>query len=148
MEIALFNKIPATHSQIDAVVADAREKILSGDYNPLDLEIQLKAMEETIQRIRKDVKVKEYVQEEVDKYPDKTFKLGSVTITKGSRKSYNFGVDPEWVQLKQAEVDAADQRKLREKKLKGSFVDSASGEIVEAIEPAKSTEFLTIRFDD
>lgn len=147
MEIALFNKIPATHSQIDEVVANAREKILSGDYNPLELEVQLKALEETIQRIRKDVKIKEYVTEEAEKYPEKTFRLGSVQITKGSRKVYNFGHDKEWVTLKTIEVEAADHRKLREKKLKSSFVDSETGEIVEAIPPEKTTDFLTIRFD-
>ncbi len=147
MEIALFNKIPATHSQIDEVVANAKDKILSGDYNPLDLEIQLKALEETIKRIRADRQIKEYVIEEADKYPEKSFTRGSVLITKGVRRTYDFGVDKEWITLKTTEVEAADARKLREKNLKGSFVDSETGEIVEAIQPDKSTDYLIIKFD-
>lgn len=147
MEIALFNKIPATHSQIDEVVANAKDKILSGDYNPLELEIQLKALEETIKRIRADRTVKEYVAEEANKYPDKSFNIGSVMITKGVRKTYDFNQDKEWITLKTIEVTASDERKLREKKLKSSFVDSESGEIVEAIMPDKTTEYLIIKFD-
>jgi len=147
MEIAIFNKIPATHSQIEEVAMNTRERILSGDYNPLELEIQLKAMEETIKRIRNDHKIKEYVAEEADKYPEKTFKLGSVTITKGSRKVYDFSVDEEWRRIKLQEQAKADERKLRESKLKGSFVDSDTGEIVEAIQPEKSTDYLIIKFD-
>ncbi|KKL81906.1 hypothetical protein LCGC14_1990120, partial [marine sediment metagenome] len=108
MELALFNQIPATHSQIDTVVADARKKILSGDYNPLDLEVQLKAMEETIKRIRADKEVKEYVAEEADKYPEKSFRHGSVLITKGTRKVYDFSQDEEWRRLKLDEVSKAD----------------------------------------
>ena len=147
MEIALFRKIPATHTEIDEVVGNAKDKILSGDYNPLELEIQLKALEETIKRIRADRTVKEYVAEEADKYPEKSFKLGSVMITKGTRKVYDFSQDKEWIQLKTIEITAADERKLREKKLKSSFVDSDSGEIVEAIQPDKTTDYLIIKFD-
>ena len=148
MKLAIFKQIPATETQIAVVVKDAKIKILSGDYNPLDLEVQLKAMEEVIKRLRSDKDVKEYVIEEAEKYPEKSFKHGSVTITKANRKTYDFTQDEEWRRLKTIEIDKADDRKLREKKLKGSFVDSETGEIVEAIEVASSTTYLTIKFDD
>jgi len=147
MELRLFYKTPETQTQIDLMVQNTKDKILSGNYNPLDLEIQLKAMEEVLKRLRGDSDIKEYVITEAERYPEKTFKVGSVTITKSSRKSYDYSQDDEWKQLKAIEADKVNDRKVREKKLRDSFVDSDSGEIVEAISAVKSTSFLTIKFD-
>jgi len=147
MELAIFKQIPGTETQIEAVVFDAKQKILSGDYNPIDLEVQLKAMEEVIKRLRGDRDIKEYVIDEANKYPEKSFHHGSVTITKANRTTYDFSQDEEWRRLKTIENEKGDDRKLREKKLKGSFVDSETGELVEAIEPSSSTIYLMIKFD-
>lgn len=146
-ELALFKRIPATESQIDHVVKDAKDKIFSGEHNPLDLEIQLKAMEETIKRIRADRNVKAYVEEEMDKYPEKSFKRGTATLTRSSRKTYDYTQDEEWKRIKTNEKQFADERKIREEKLRKGFVDSATGELVEALLPDKNTFVLMIKFE-
>ena len=148
MDLAIFKQIPGTEAQIASVVKSTKDKILSGDYNPLDVEIQLKALEETIKRLRSDREIKDYVIDEAEKYPDKSFHHGSATITKANRKTYDFSQDEEWRRLKTIEIEKADNRKLREKKLKGSFVDSETGELVEAIDPSTSTTYLMIKFDE
>lgn len=146
-KIAIFRQIPATESQIDRVVRDAKDKILSGNWNPLDLEVQLKAMEETIKRIRADRDVKNYVEEEMDKYPDKSFKHGSATLTRSSRKSYEYSNDEEWRRIKGLENQVAEERKVRERKLVNGFVDTATGEVVDPMLPVKNTFVLMIKFD-
>jgi hypothetical protein len=147
-KLAIFNRIPATESQIQSAVKSAKDRILSGDFNPLDLEIQLKAMEETIKRIRADRDVKNYVDDEAQKYPEKTFQHGSVTFTKAERKTYDYTENEEWRRIKTLENQVAEERKVHEKKLKTGFVDSATGEIVEAITPEKVTPYLIIKFDN
>lgn len=146
MKLQLFKQIPATHKQIDEVVQNTKELILSGNYNPLDLEIQLKSLEETIKRIRSDNDIKDYVAEEVNKEPDKSFRRGSVMITKGQRKTYDYSSDKQWLELKSQETEIAEFRKSREKQLTSKRLED--GEILLPLEPIKVSEFLIIKFDD
>lgn len=88
--IAQFTYLPGTKSERETFVQLCVEEILSGKRNPLELEIMLKNLEDTISCIRKHPSVKEYVQKEAEKYPEKTFSFKGVTITKTNRSSYDY----------------------------------------------------------
>lgn len=145
-ELTLFNRIPATESQIDSVVKSAKSEILSGNWNPLDLEVQLKAMEETIKRLRSDRDVKSALETEMDKYPEKSIHHGSATISRSYRRTFEYSDDEEWRRIKTEENKYAEERKIRERKLQNGFIDSGTGESVDPLIPA-STLVITIKFD-
>ncbi len=150
--IAQFTYLPATKAERETFVALCVDEVLSGHRNPLELEVMLKNLEETINAIRKHPEVKEYVREEAEKYSEKTFKAFGVTITKTARSTYDFSGcnDSAWNDLKQKEATLKAEIKERETFLKSikpgmNIADSETGEIL--LPPATSTtESLTIKF--
>jgi len=149
--ISQFTVLPTNGREREVFVQKCVDEILSGDRNPLDLEILLKNMEETISMIRKNPDVKEYVLAEAARYEAKTFNHGGVNITMSQRTTYDFSVcgDPEWEQI-DAELNSLKERlKEREKLLKyiNPNADIASGVTGEMLRPpAKTTSsFLTIK---
>jgi hypothetical protein len=130
--IAELFRLPETKSQRETFVAACVSEIKSGIHNPLNIDIQLKNLEETIKAIREQVK--EDILAELAKYPDKTFEYNGVTFTKK-----NASV---WSSLKET-------IKAREALLKNVTTPIADAETGEMIEPAikKSTETYSITFN-
>ena len=77
-----------------------KNAVLDGDINPLELDIRLKSAEDVITAIRKDPEIKERVDDEASKYPEKTFSFMGAEITKNVRKNYDFSNDVVWKGLK------------------------------------------------
>lgn len=150
--IAQFTYLPATKAERETFVALCVDEVLSGHRNPLELEVMLKNLEETINAIRKHPEVKEYVREEAEKYSEKTFKAFGVTITKTSRTTYDFSGcnDSTWQELKDQEAELKKKVKEREEFLKSvkpgmNIADSETGEML--LPPSTSTtDSLTIKF--
>lgn len=126
--------------------------ILDGEVNPLDVDIYLKAFEESIALIRKDERVKRAVQDEAEKYPEKTFEYHGIEVTRSTRTTYDYATskDSVWVELKDRELEVKGELKKREALLKaiprnGMIVSALTGEVIMAPEP-KSQNIISIKF--
>ena len=119
---------------LENFVNDAIGLVLSGEVGPLEVEFKLRIMEKAIKEIRKDVRVKNTVMEEAQKYNGQKFRGCDVKIT--TRKTADYSLDAEWSTLK-AKI------KGREALLKAAKgIDIETGEEVVTY---KETEVLTIK---
>lgn len=148
MENALstITAMPATKEQIHTFVQKAKGEILSGTYDPLEIEIYLKAMEETIKAIRSDREVRDYVLSEAEKYGKSfEYKGAKVNIREaGVRYDFSACGDPVHDKLTSEVKDLTEQKKAREKLLKaltGEMADPESGAV---INPPVKTSSTTI----
>lgn len=149
--IAHFTYLPATKAERETFVQMCVDEITSGHRNPLELEIMLKNLEETVNAIRKHPDLKSAIQQEAEKYSEKTFKAFGCSITKTSRTTYDFTQcnDSTYNELKEQEVKAKEMLKERENLLKAikpgtTLANPETGE--EIFPPSTSTvEFLTIK---
>jgi transcriptional regulator of aromatic amino acid metabolism len=149
--IAQFTYLPATKAERETFVQMCVDEITSGERNPLQLEIMLKNLEETVNAIRKHPDVKEAIQAEAEKYTEKTFKVFGCSVTKTQRTSYDFTQcsDSVWEKLNTQKQSVAEQLKERENFLKNikpgmGIADTETGEVINP--PHTSTsEFLTIK---
>lgn len=141
--LSTLSILPNTKEQRESFVINAVNEILSGNVNPLDVEIMLKAAQDTIEEIRKNNRVKLAVQSEADKYPEKTFEYGNFRVTKSSRRVNDFkGCDSHLDELN-AQMDALKLQIKAREQLVLTGIDSSTGEV---FKPVKSTvtEFLKI----
>ena len=154
MEHALsqFTLLPQTKSERALFVDKAINEVLSGARNPLELEIALKNVEETVKAIRANEEWKEAALDEAHNYPEKSFDFQGVKITKTARKTYNFSGcgDSSLASLIEEETDLKSKVKLRKEFLKTlqpgmDVVDGNTGEILQP--PTwTATESLTFSF--
>jgi hypothetical protein len=88
--IAQFTYLPATKSEREMFVQMCVDEITSGVRDPLEFEIMLKNLEETISAIRKRPEVKDLCLDFADRFPEKTFAYKGVTITKSQKTTYDY----------------------------------------------------------
>jgi len=149
--IAQFTYLPATKAERETFVQMCVDEITSGARNPLQLEIMLKNLEETVNAIRKHPEVKEAIQAEAEKFTEKTFKVYGCSVTKANRTSYDFTQcqDSTWERLNSQKQSISEQLKDRENFLKAikpgmSVADPDTGEVI--YPPSwTSSEYLTIK---
>jgi len=141
--ISTLSILPSTKAQRQSFVEMAVNEILSGDVNPLTVELTLKSAIDTLEEIRKNNRVKLAVQNEAYKYSEKTFEYGNFKITKASRQTNDFsGCDIHLDNL-YTEMEALKlQIKAREALVK-TGVDSATGEVFKPVK-LTTTEYLKI----
>jgi len=141
--ISTLSILPSTKAQRQSFVEMAVNEILSGDVNPLTVELTLKSAIDTLEEIRKNNRVKLAVQNEAYKYSEKTFEYGNFKITKASRQTNDFsGCDIHLDNL-YTEMEALKlQIKAREALVK-TGVDSATGEVFKPVK-FTTTEYLKI----
>jgi len=141
----LLGLMASTSTQINVFSDGIIEAIKGGELNPLDVAIQLKAMELASDRIRKETKTE--LLNEVDKYPEKSFTYNGNTITKAEHGTkYNFSQcgDPMLIDLesKLAEYQKeVDDRKAFLKAIKAPLevFNSATGEVTFIVPPTKTS---------
>ena len=135
--------MPVSKSMQEKFIDKLILAVQSGEVNPLEIETQLKAMEDAVKAVRGNPGFKNALMDEVDKYSEKEFRYGNAIIVKSSRSTYNYKNDTEWNRLDE-------DKKKREAFLKALDKPMADPETGEIIEPAvrRSSEFLKIRFDD
>lgn len=142
--VAQFSSFPQNPKERGFFVEKCVDEITSGNRNPIDFEIMLKNLEDTISAIRKDERVKSAINSEVQKYAEKSFLFGDYEITKSSRTTYDYSNDETWVNLKE-------QLKKREELLKAinpkvdEIADSKTGEILNP-PIKKQSDYLTIKY--
>ena len=132
-ELKLINQLPDSKDGIQKFAYSVIDEIMEGNSNPVEIEVRLKMLEETIKLIRKDPRIKMLLTEEVEKGNDTC--LGAILKMK-QRKTWYFTDDAECTQLT-AKLKA---RQLMLKEMKG--VDPDTGEIVAY---QNHTEYLEIK---
>jgi hypothetical protein len=147
-EIALFKQFPSTKAEIQTYFEGAKASILSGNQSSLELFKHIKAFEDLIEQILKDVDIKKAVLREAETYGEKTFDVHGCKFQIRGKTDYiyTFCDDPELKQLEQEQLllkTKIDARKTFLKTLKEPYADRETGEI---IKPAsnKYTESVTI----
>jgi len=128
---------------------------LSGDVDPLQVEIGVKGVEEAVKAIRKDYEVRDAVMSALSMYNEKTVELIGAQVTKKNMPArYDFSGcgDPQYDRLNEQMQRLKEQLKDREnflKTIKGTEVitDKETGETVEVREPVKTQgETYAIKF--
>lgn len=142
--IAIINELPVDYVSIGNLVYEAKKLILSGDENPLDIEIRLKAMEELVKQLRGDAEIKAAVIAEAEKY-GKSFEYRGCKISvreAGVKYDYASTQDSEWAILEAQSKEIAEKKKAREKFLQSippeGTVSPTTGEQIFA--PAKTSQ--------
>lgn len=141
--MSVIRLMPATDSQQKEFSLQLLQMVMSGEVNPLEMEVYLKSIEDVVKNVRKDAGFKDAVIDETDKHPGKEFRFGNAVIVKSSRTTYSYKNDSAWVEMDKA-------KKKREQFLKGldkSYADPETGELIDPPE-VKTSDFLKIRYDD
>jgi len=118
----------------DSFVNGAIELVLSGEIDPLGVEINLRQMIKALTQVQKDVRVKRYVTDEASKYDGQMYRGHLVKLS--NRKTSDYSGDNQWLTLK-ASLKA---REALLKETKG--VDPDTGEVVVTY---KVSEVLNIK---
>ena len=129
-----LEKLPQKNTEVNQFVNDVIGEILEGNVNPLEMEIRLRIIEKAVTAIRKDIRVKNVVMEEAERYHNQDFKGALIKV--GTRKTADYSADSQWCMLRA-------QLKARETLLKecnGS--DPDTGEVVVQY---KESETLNIK---
>ncbi len=142
----LLTMMASTSTQIDIFSDGVIRSVQDGEINPLDVVVQLKAMELASDRIKSEIH--NNVLSESDKYPGKEFEWKGNKITKAEHGTkYNFTVtnDPEWIILSEQLRVVTEKIKAREAFLKAmtssmEVLDSNSGEVVTISPPNKTSK--------
>lgn len=121
--------LPQTKKEIESFVEACIDEITSGERNPLEFEIILKNVEDTISKIRKDDRVKSCILNEASKYAEKVFNYKGYEFSKVIKPNFDFSNDQTWCDLNQKLKD----REALLKSVKpdmNSIADTSSGEVL------------------
>ncbi len=147
----LLTLMASTSTQIDVFSDGVIQSVKEGEINPITVLIQLRAMEQASQRILKEIH--ENIMAEANKYPGKSFEFMGNQVTKaehGTKYDYTACNDHKWIDLLEAEDNAAKARKDRESFLRSlkepmEVLDPESGEVCILRPPVKkSTSGLNV----
>ena len=141
--LSVIADAPITYVEIGNVIHGMKAELLSGDYNPLDVELKLKAIEEITKQLRADEDIRAFVLKEAEKY-GKSFewKGAKMSIREvGVKYDYATTGDSTWAMLDAEEKAIKEQKKAREKFLQAvppnGTVSPETGELI--MPPAKSS---------
>lgn len=134
---------PITYVEIGNLIHLMKQELMSGDYNPLDVELKLKAMEETIKQLRADEDIRAFVLNEAEKY-GKSFEWRGAKMSireVGVKYDWASSGDSEWAILDTQIKELTEKKKAREKFLQsipeGGTVNPDTAEVV--YRPAKTS---------
>lgn len=142
---SVISLTPTTKEQAETFAQKLISEVEEGNVNPLQLQIQLTAMQKAMDSVKK--KIADLVLTEAQKHGQKTFTIHSaqVEISELGTK-YWFGDcnDPEWTKANEEELKWGDKRKERELFLKAlkhstTLLDEESGEVIKIHPPVKSS---------
>lgn len=142
-EIELLKNVPDTKMAQNVAAAQIIDAVTNGNVNPMEADVLLKSLENILKAVRTNGLFKECLQDEVDKYPEKSFSFNGANYTRSTRKVYQYGEDPIWNEINE-------KKKEREGFLKnipeGGAGDPITGELIHR-PSTKKTDVLTIRFE-
>ena len=144
--ISYLSVMPLSKEQRETFVQKVKDEILSGDENPLKIEIILKGIEETIKAIRSDADIREYVLQELAKHGKSTIIYGA-ELTKSDRKTWNYNdteINSITAEIEELKAKLKDREKFLQSIPEGGIIDPETGEIL--YRPGyTTTEVLTIK---
>lgn len=149
--LSALRSLATTQVQVDVMSDQIIESVKSGEANPLEILIMLRAFEKVSKRVLSEIS--DNILSESDKYPEKTWDYHGNKLTKsevGVQYDYSVCGDPVHDQ-RESILNAAktllDERKEFLKALKEpvTIVDEGSGEVITIRPPAKkSTSTVTV----
>lgn len=139
-----MRSLASTQTQIDVFSDQLIEGVKAGEIDPLELLVQLKAMEKVTERVKKEIH--ENAMTAADKYPGMSFEFNGNKMEKaefGTKYNYVSTGDPIYSQRLKVFLEAEKQLKERETFLKAvkapfSLLDEGTGE-VNIISPPNKT---------
>lgn len=150
METALsvINSLPSTYDQIAVFVRKVKDEALSGEYNPLEVLVQLRAVQKALEILNQDDELDQAAQREFDKFGQKTVDFNGVKITSqetGVKYDFKQCNDVVWNDYKVNEESYSIQRKARETFLKSltaptTIVDEETGDTMKVNPPSKTSK--------
>jgi len=146
--ISVIKLMPVNKDQQTEFSRQLIQLALNGEINPLELDVYLKSIEDTLKLIRKNANMKTMAIDIALQYPEKTFSAYGAKITKSSRATYDYSGDQTWNELDAFEKDAKKKKVDRESILKNVtdkniIADAVTGEVL-IPPPKKTTDFLKI----
>jgi len=134
--LSTITQFNLTKTQIEDFAWKALDEIDSGMYNPLNIHLCLKAMEELVKKLKSGIAHQVFT--EAEKY-GKHFDYQGARIQLSERKTYDFSADSKWNELSHA-------KKNREEMLKNlseAVADPDTGEMLYPA-PFKTTSVISI----
>jgi hypothetical protein len=145
--LSVINLMPSTKEQINQFAELTINSIIAGNVDPLKIDIQLKAIEETIKKIRSDAQIKTAILKEAEKYGQKSFSFQGckIQVTElGSKYDFSNCNDVILKRLENQSENLNVEIKNRQEYLKfckpGSpQIDPETGEAFEVYPPVKNS---------
>ena len=134
--LSTITQFNLTKTQIEDFAWKALDEIDSGMYNPLNIHLCLKVMEELVKKLKKGIA--EQVFSEAEKY-GRHFEYQGSRIQLSERKSYDYSADYKWNELSNEKR----QREVMLKHLSEPVADPDSGEMLFPA-PFKTTSVISI----
>lgn len=142
---SVVNLLPSTSDEVNRFANNVIQAVKNGEENPLQMLVQIKAMEKAFKIILD--KIKDNYLKESEKHPGELFQYKGNNIQKGDVKTeYDYTVcgDPIWEQRKSILDMAENLLKERQEFLKTlrepiTLVDDESGEVATVRPPLKKT---------
>lgn len=143
--IGTLRLFATTQVQVDKFSDDLIESVKSGEVNPIELLVMLKAFEKVSDRVLKEIR--DNAVTEAAKHPGNSFEWNGNKIEKselGTKYNYSICNDPVYNQRKSIANEADKQLKDRETFLKAlkepiTIVDEITGEVTTIIPPLKTS---------
>jgi len=136
--------LPQTPKEIESFVEMCVDEITSGERNPLEFEIILKNVEDTISKIRKDDRVKSCILNEASKYAEKVFNYKEYEFSKVIKPNFDFSNDKIWSDLNQKLKDRESLLKSIKPDI-NSIANTSDGEILNP-PIIRYSEYLTKKY--
>jgi len=130
------DQLPSTIESIEKFEAHFISEM--EDKNPLQIAVQLKALEELVKRLRANNRVRNYIMSEVDKYPEKIFENNVAKFEKAETNvKYNYSKCNDTVindlMIEQQEQDKKIKKRqefLKNLDIDNPVADTKTGEIL------------------
>lgn len=142
--MSALRMMATTQAQVDVFSDQLIQSVREGEVNPLEVLVQLKAIEKVSERVIKEIRHNFLT--EADKYQGTTFEFNGNKIEKaevGTKYDFTVCKDQEWEQFAAQEQMWATRRKEREvflKAVKGSLdIVTGDGEAVTIHPPTKTS---------
>jgi uncharacterized protein YbcC (UPF0753/DUF2309 family) len=150
-ELSKIFILPETRQDIQNYVSNVKLNILNGENDPLKVLKNLKVLENIIDELKNDSEIKELIQNEADKFAEKTIEIYGAKITKSERTEWDFSEcnDSELSKLENALFQTKAEIKRRQYFLKvcpSNFVNMETGEVInQATKKSKSIISVTLK---